>query len=794
MNNDIVILREAIKKIIPMLAGKGLIVTQMGTQAYVKPHPVTGLPHQVNIPLLPDNAEPEFVVAIQGFIDHEVAHVLYTDFLFKAREKSKRLHSLHNIVEDTMIERLMGQDFPGSKRNISRLRDYFLENVTKVALAKATNAQEEFNYLIVVLARALAGHVEFQRFMDDNNYWEQEKVKEFMLRFPKNLQAKMPLLETTEETYEMALEIEAILYPPPPPVPPQPEPEEEKDEDDSQGEGSDDQQKSEGEDDKDHSDEEQTGDGEGQGEREHTEDNDKASGGEGEKEDDEETRDGDDSAGDGADDGDDDQTGEEDAGQSDDGDGSEDEDDKEGAADEDEGDAGADQPDNGGSEAEDSDAEDQGEPSEMEDGANEEGGDDQDGDSESDGSTEGSNPPGDADEEQDGDDDEDGDDQDASTPPLSNVAIEQDDDQLDQENAEATEEDNDLQASGIGYDPKQNPFEEMDDDALEEQDLSSALVKIIVKEAIAACKASEYSIFTRDYDTIKTLDVPADFDSKYIVQLEEETRSLTGVMQKDIERMMAAQARVFNVAGQRSGRLNSAGLHRLTAGDARVFSRREEIRTKDTAVALLSDCSGSMKGAPMATAVSASYALASVLERCNIPAECMGFTTANLWGGPSVMTRARIDQFNEDLQAEYARSGINFNRVHPIYMPIFKEFHERLNADVKKRFAYQRKFQPHMGGNIDGESLEYAAMRLARRKENRKVIIVLSDGFPAGATNDDAHLKYMVQRLTNMGFDLVGIGIKSAAVERFYDNYVILNSVEELPKAVMGELKKILMK
>ncbi|AGC36087.1 putative cobalamin biosynthesis protein [Rhizobium phage RHEph10] len=836
MNNDIVILREAIKKIVPMLAGKGLTVTQMGTQAYVQPHPVTGLPWRVNIPLLPDNAEPEFVFAIQGFIDHEVAHVLFTDFLFKARDKSKRLHNLHNIVEDTMIERLMSNEFPGSKRNISKLREYFLRNVTAAAIAKARSKEEEFGYLVVVLMRALAGHVEFQEFMDDNNYWEHELVKPFMQRFPKASQDKMPLLQTTEQTYDIAVEIEAILYPPPPPAPPQPpEPEEQDDQD--QGEGSDDQEPSEGEDDKDHSDEQQTGDGEGDGEREHTEDNDDASGGEGESEEEK-----DDDAGDGedegsgageekaddeegddvapgtsADDGDDDSADKEDAsdedsdgsaGEQDDADdepqtgksssspkedGDDDADDQGGSGngdddEHDQGEEGSDEHADAGQEAADSDAEGEDQPAEMEDGADESGEADQsdDGESGSDAGGSGS----DDQSEEDGEDDE------AGGNPLNNVAIEDAGSDEDGEDGEPAEDDDtpSVELAGIGYDPNQNPFSAMSDDELDEKDISSALVKIIVKEAISACRAADYSVFTRDYDIIKPLEVPENFSSKYIVELEEQTRALTGVMQKDIERMMAAQARVFNVAGQRSGRLNSAGLHRLTAGDARVFSRREEIRAKDTAVALLSDCSGSMKGRPMATALSAAYALASVLERCNIPSECMGFTTAQSYGSGSVMSEDRVRQFSADLMNETQKSGVRFSRTVPIYMPIFKDFNERINADVKKRFAYQRKNQPFMGANVDGESLEYAAMRLARRKEKRKVIIVLSDGFPAGARNDDEHLKYMVERLTGMGYDLVGIGIESDAVERFYDNHIVLQSVDELPRAVMGELKKILMK
>ncbi|WP_276122596.1 cobaltochelatase CobT-related protein [Pararhizobium qamdonense] len=826
MNNDIVILREAIKKIIPMLAGKGLIVTQMGTQAYVQPHPVTGLPHRVNIPLLPDNADPAFVVAIQGFIDHEVAHVLFTDFRYKAREKSKRLHNLHNIIEDTMIERLMGEDFPGSKRNIARLAEYFLKNVTDVAIKDAKSKQDEFSYLLVPLTRALAGHQVFQNWMDDHNYWEHELVNAFMDRFSQASKNKMPLLRTTEETYEIALEVEAILYPPPPPAPPQPEPQEEEQDDQSQGDGSDDEQEpSEGEDDKDHSDEEQSGDGEGKGEREHTQDNDKASGGEGESDEEEKE----DDAGDGENEGS--GEGEEKADEEDGNDAADDSDGSSDADSDEEGDAGAGdgEPDEKNGETDDADDQNgSGQSAENDDdgdapeNADASAGEDPAPDaSDEDGNDDESSPQsgdqGEADQSE-ADADEDADDEcpgegsdDAAEsdeadegeeaggkPDLSNVAIEdagdENNDEDDKDSAEATEEENDLEVAGIGYDKEQNPFSEMTEEDLEEKDLSSALVKIIVKEAIQACRAADYTVFTREYDVIKPVDVPENFNSRHIVELEDQTRALTGVMQKDIERMMAAQSRVFNVAGQRSGKLNSAGLHRLTAGDPRVFSRREEIRAKDTAVALLSDCSGSMKGAPMATALSASYALAQVLERCNIPAECMGFTTAAMWGHGGVLSETQIQQFNDDIALERSKSGVNFSRLYPIYMPIFKEFNERINAEVKKRFAYQRKVQPHMGGNIDGESLEYAAMRLARRKEKRKVIIVLSDGFPAGADGDDEHLKYMVGKLTNLGFDLVGIGIKSNAVERFYDNSLVLNSVEELPKAVMGELKKILMK
>jgi cobalamin biosynthesis protein CobT len=845
VNNELVILREAIKKLIPMIAGRGLKVTQIGTQAYVMPNQKTGMPERVNIPNIPDNASDEFIQAIQGFIDHEVAHVLKTDFLFKAGEKSPRLHNLHNIIEDTWIEREMGNDFPGSKGNIERLSRYYIQNVTSKAIASAADEMEEFHYLFVVLMRALAGHVPFQEYMDDNNFWERPLVKAFLQRFPDEMKKRLPRCASTAEAFEIALECEKILYPPPPPAPPQPQPQQneeqseeqkssDKDEDDSDNSESDEKggdpsdsdeeqdgegeqsESGEGEDDQDHSDEEQAGDGEGDGEREHTKDSDDASGGEeGENEEGDEAEDDADaqSGGDGSDDGDEPQN---DAGEEDEsGKGGKSKKDKS-DADEDAGSGDADPSEDGDESGEDDGADqnaddpadpaDEGEP---DDGADEKGGSDAAGDDdqgseedkagqdqgEGDDDAEGEDADGDSDGnegDRDGEsDDASGDDADEEQAGKTNLAVEVDND--DGNSGSPVKEDEDgLELAGVGYDGT-NPFQEMRDDDLKNKDLSSSIAIIIQRQAIQALHGADYSVYTRELDVIQPLPVPAEFKNDKVQEMEEETRAMTGVMQKDIERMMAAQSRVFNVAGQRSGRLNGPSLHRLVAGDARVFGRREEIRAKDTAVMLLNDCSGSMRNRKISTAMASSYALSSTLERVNIPHEVMGFTTGGHWHtGP--ITSAKAEELARQAMEEMRKTGVRFSRVSPIYMPIFKEFHERLNSEVKRRFAYMRNVQPNMGNNIDGESLEYAAMRLAKRKEKRKVIIVLSDGFPAGAHNDDEHLKYMTERLTNMGFDLVGIGIESAAVERFYENNLVLNSVAELPGAVMGKLRSILSK
>lgn len=887
MNREIVILREVIKKLVPMLAGRGLVVTQIGTQAYVAPNPITGLPARVNIPCIPDNAETEFVEAIQGFIDHEVGHVLKTDFLVgrEERKQDEILHNLFNILEDTMIERQMGEDFPGSKKNIARLRRHFLAKISGPAIAQAKTKEEAFGYLLVVMMRALAGHVEMQEFMDKHDHWKHPMVAELMLKMPDEVKQRLTKIAKTQESFDIAKILKAIMFPPPPPPPPMPpmpsecdskndtkneseeqsddesqssdgssdksEPKEgdaddsdEKDQDDKsdgddEGEGSDadkedgeegdeDAEGSSGDDDEDHSDEEQSGDdGEGDGEREHKDDaeSDKAGGGDQDNETDEDSENGEgenegsggeeDSADDvGADDGnkeesegdasddagdDDDSEEQDDDGQSSDGASGEDEGDQDEAEDG-ENDANGSEQDGSasgsdGDEPEDADADETGEEDEgnqADDGAGGDG-DGEDQDAGADG----------APDEQNGEEDS-GDKADASAQDV-NIAVEIESDHSDQ--GEAPEEaDQKGGVEGVGY-TGPSAFEKLTPEDLADKDLSRAVAILIQKQMIEVIDEADYSVFTREYDVMEPLRLPDPNACKYeqkeamqkladalpakVAALDEQTGQMTGAMQKEIERMMAAQSRTFNYGGKRSGRLNGPGLHRIVAGDARIFAQREEIRAKDTAVTLLVDCSGSMSmGGKIQTAMSAAYALSQTLTRVNIPFECLGFTTWHIdENGP--WPKKRYKEWSKAINDEpHIRS---FSRLEPIYMPIFKDFDKRFDADAKRRYAHMPG-SGVMGANIDGESLEYAAIRLLKRREKRKVMIVLSDGHPAGARNDAEHLAMMTRKLTKMGIDLVGIGIKDHAVKRFYEKALVLSEVSELPAAVMGELRQILMK
>lgn len=321
-------------------------------------------------------------------------------------------------------------------------------------------------------------------------------------------------------------------------------------------------------------------------------------------------------------------------------------------------------------------------------------------------------------------------------------------------------------------------------------DFDELLAEKISEDAMQAGMDADYIIFTRDFDVIAPIEIDTSaqaikdkrWDDKWVTELEDETRGMTGVMQKDIQRMMAARSQVIRVPGYKSGRLHSAGLHRVLAGDDRVFRRMHENKSSDVAVCLLNDNSGSMWGDKMKTAMTASYALSTTLERVGIKHEVLGFTTMHS------MAAAK------EAGAEEERTGIAFSRTMPIYMPIYKGFDERVTPEIKQRFAGAPR-QRFMNANVDGESVEYAIARILKRPEKRKVLIVLSDGQPAADGDmgqQISHLKRTIAGAAKLGVETVGIGILSDAVRHFYPKHFVLNRVEQLPGLVMQELKRIL--
>jgi len=170
-------LRRAIELTTKMVASRDLKVTQQGAQAYVA-YSKTGVIERLNIPMLPDNANPEFVRAIQGYIDHEVAHVFYTEPNVQKTERERIgremgispdwVHSIFNIVEDTRIERLISQHYRGSEANLNSVRDYVATIIADIVESKgAMDDNTARGVLLPTYMRARTGQRAFIDLMEE---------------------------------------------------------------------------------------------------------------------------------------------------------------------------------------------------------------------------------------------------------------------------------------------------------------------------------------------------------------------------------------------------------------------------------------------------------------------------------------------------------------------------------------------------------------------------------------------------------------------------------------------------
>lgn len=795
MNREIAELREVVNKLVPMLTGRGLKVTQRGSQAYVQANTRTMKPEIINIPSIPDNATPGFIAAIGGFIDHEVGHVLFTDWKYYGGDgirvkrhsvEGRALANAHNIFEDTLVEREMVKVFPGSRKNLQQLWEHFTARITQPALDDVRGDQHaEFSVLFVPFIRALSGQKHFQDFMDAGNHWEQPLIREIHLALSDETLELIKTAKTTRDTLRAAQEVHDIMFNRPEPVAPKPEPEEkpeEKPEDEPKPADEEEQGDAQADDQDDQGEADETGEDEGQDDADQDDASDDAPA--------------DDSAGG---DGDEPEPDADDAGDADGDGGSSSEDDHEGG-DQDGADAATDEDPAAGDDEPAGDAGDD-EPMPQDGGESDGAGDDEaaddlgagtpdgdDGDAEDRGEDTAAEP-GQAHQSEDDENDQDrggfglngdpdaddGDGDDSS----SGVARGLDEEE---EEEEAGEEEDETAGGSYNGTAEQQRLFGMTPDEFDPVDLSRAVSLEISEMMSRALDNAPYSTFTRDEDVIAFFDPEAmgiDVKPEWVTSMEETVQGMVGTMQKEVERMMAAQARVMTTPGHRRGRLHSPSLFRVLQNDPRVFSQREEIRKKDTAVTLLVDNSGSMtQRGEIVVALQSAYALAATLDRVGIPNEVLGFTTEDL--SPEMQQRAVHDP-----------NFRKFSRTCAIVMPIFKAFSEKMTPVVKRRLAAQIHAQRGMQTNVDGESLEYAALRLLARKEKRKVMLVMSDGMPVG-DGTERHLAQTVKKLTGLGIETVGMGIGTDSVRAFYPRWMILDDVAALPTTVMGELKRIL--
>ena len=726
-------LEQAIQKTTKMLARKGVPVTQRGAGAFVQFDAKTGEVIRINIPMIPNKPTQAFLDALQGFVDHECAHVFYTNPLeMQAAEiasplKTAELHQFVNIVEDVRIEALIPKEFPGSEANLNHVRKHLIDTVWRpefTALKKAADAGDDKAYrtlrgnAIIPYLRGLNGQTVCSEFID-----EMGLASEFdgLHEVVPNLQSRLNSMLTGADAVKLAEEIMVACTPPTPPVP---------------AEDEEPKSKSKSKDKKPPKDEEPSDDEEpskGQSEPEKDEEPSKD-----EDEDEAEKNDDKDDKGEGSE-GDEDEDAEEETKsdpEGDDGEGDEDEDGEESS----------------GSDSSDDEPEDD-EDADKDDGDKGSGDDASDDDEDADGSGDGS-----------------GDEDDGGEP-------------SDDEGSETDEEgDSDDGIPGSGSD--------LGIDLSEAKDLDGMIEEAIKNMLNNAFDSKRQVDFTREYDLIAPYDDTGGREPN-VRKVEDEVRTLTSAMQRDLQRIIVARSQCYMTPGHRRGRINPAALHRVPAGDDRVFRRKQEATSNKVAISLVIDNSGSMSGTKIETAMKAAWAFAETLERIKVPCDVVGFTDRRL------DRDFDYDNFRKEIADMVDATGVSRHsiRTSPFYMPIYKGFDEKFGPRQKRRMAHLMEQQAILIANNDALAIEYAGRRLLARQETRKIMIVFSDGEPAGCVSGSVLNRTMADNIAALErnkVEIIGVGIQSESVRKFYKNAFVLNNVADLPLFVMKELRSLL--
>lgn len=247
-----------------------------------------------------------------------------------------------------------------------------------------------------------------------------------------------------------------------------------------------------------------------------------------------------------------------------------------------------------------------------------------------------------------------------------------------------------------------------------------------------------------------------------------------------------AGARYKDVRYQKKGKIDQRALHRVAVGDDRLFMRRHVRPDVNMEFTLLIDCSGSMtvsendkEGAidRLRLAGQCAAALSSTLDLMRIRNECLGFTTVSADSVPPVD---------------------GYDRVRPVRHLIIKDRNvpfQQCRYNFSELAYFDEAYE-----NIDGEALLWAAQRSYAGSDRmaKRVIVVFSDGVPASVPESrstlSSHLKSVIKRVEASDALLIGIGIESNHVKKFYENYLVCQDLRVFAEVFFEAYRRLLRK
>ena len=362
---------------------------------------------------------------------------------------------------------------------------------------------------------------------------------------------------------------------------------------------------------------------------------------------------------------------------------------------------------------------------------------------------------------------------------------ENDNDGQSDDKEEENKQDDSQTSLDAGFDLSDQQMEEQ----LEDSDSLKESAESVLQKTNIDNIDQDYKVFTTEFDEIAKAEILEDIKEtqklrknldQQLVGFQDLITKLANKLQRQL---LAKQNRAWEFDLE-EGLLDSSKLTRIIMDpyNSLSFMKEKDLDFKDTIVTLLIDNSGSMRGRPITIAALCADILSRTLERCSVKVEVLGFTTKNWKGGKSREAWTKNDKPK------------NPGRLNDLRHIIYK------GADTQWRQAKNNIGLMLKEGllkeNIDGEAISWAYNRIKKRKEERKILMVISDGAPVDdstlSVNSgdflEKHLKKMVKFIeTKSDVEILAIGI-GHDVSRYYNKAIKITDVHELGDVMVSQL------
>jgi cobaltochelatase CobT len=327
------------------------------------------------------------------------------------------------------------------------------------------------------------------------------------------------------------------------------------------------------------------------------------------------------------------------------------------------------------------------------------------------------------------------------------------------------------------------------DEQLEDSDSLKERIENVLQKKNINNIDQEYKVFTTEFDEIAKAETLEDTKEtqrlrknldQQLIGFQDLITKLANKLQRQL---LAKQNRSWEFDLE-EGLLDSSKLTRIIMDpyNSLSFMKEKDLDFKDTIVTLLIDNSGSMRGRPITIAALCADILSRTLERCSVKVEILGFTTKNWKGGKSRESWTKTDKPEKP------------GRLNDLRHIIYKgaDTHWR---QAKNNIGLMLK-EGLLKENIDGEAISWAYNRIKKRKEERKILMVISDGAPVDdstlSVNSgdflEKHLKKIVKFIENKNdVEILAIGI-GHDVSRYYDKAIKITDVHELGDVMISQL------